>query len=130
MYRRNSVFIAATGQNVGKTTLCLGIISGLKKRYSSVGFIKPVGQQHVQIDASTKVDKDVVLFKEYFNLNASWSDMSPVIIPAGFTRDFLDKRITEVGLQKKNSSLVPEHLHPKRLYRCRGNGSCGCRYNH
>lgn len=101
MYRKNSIFIAATGQNVGKTTLCLGIISGLKKRYSSVGFIKPVGQQHVKIDEKTKVDKDVVLFKEHFNLQASWSDMSPVIIPSGFTRDFLDEKVTEEALQKK-----------------------------
>lgn len=101
MYRKNSIFIAATGQNVGKTTLCLGIISGLKKRYPSVGFIKPVGQQHVKIDDTTKVDKDVVLFKEHFHLTASWSDMSPVIIPAGFTRDFLDERITESALQTK-----------------------------
>ena len=95
MTAKNAIFIAATGQNVGKTTLCLGIIAALKKRYSSVGFIKPVGQRHVKIDGNTNVDKDVVLFKENFNLSANWSDMSPVIIPSGFTRSFLDKEITE-----------------------------------
>lgn len=95
---KKAIFIAATGQNVGKTTLCLGIIAGLQKRFSSVGFIKPVGQQHVRVDDETNVDKDVVLFKNHFNLPASWSDMSPVIIPAGFTRDFLDGKFSESAM--------------------------------
>jgi len=101
MNKKNSIFIAATGQNVGKSTLCLGLIAGLKKRYPSVGFIKPVGQQHVRISDDIIVDKDVVLFKEYFNLSADWSDMSPVIMPAGFTRDYLDGKVKESALEDK-----------------------------
>lgn len=100
MSKRTAVFIAATGQNVGKTTLCLGMIAALKKRFSSVGFIKPVGQRHVKIDGKYNVDKDAVLFKEHFNLSASLSDMSPVIIPAGFTRSYLEKEVTEHELMK------------------------------
>lgn len=96
-----SLFIAATGQNVGKTTLCLGIFAALQKRYSAVGFIKPVGQQHVKVDASTNVDKDVVLFKQRFNLPAPWVDMSPVIIPAGFTREYLDGTLSETHMLEK-----------------------------
>lgn len=98
MSQPNAIFIAATGQNVGKTTLCLGIIAALRNRFSSVGFIKPVGQRHVKIDGQTNVDKDTVLFKEYFQLSASWADMSPVIIPSGFTRAYLDEETTEVQL--------------------------------
>lgn len=98
---KNAIFIGATGQNVGKTTLCLGIIAALKKRFESVGFIKPVGQQHVKVSDGSKVDKDVVLFKEHFYLPEKWSDMSPVIIPSGFTRDFLDGRITQEEMQNK-----------------------------
>jgi dethiobiotin synthetase len=90
---RRAIFISATGQNVGKTTLCLGLIAALQKRFNSIGFIKPVGQQHVKVDAGVNVDKDVVLFKKHFALDSSWSDMSPVIIPSGFTRDYLDGAI-------------------------------------
>ena len=90
---RKGLFIAATGQNVGKTTLCLGIIAGLQKYYPKLGFIKPVGQQHVKVNGDLLVDKDVVLFKEYFKLPASYADMSPVIFPAGFTRDVIDGKI-------------------------------------
>jgi phosphate acetyltransferase len=99
--KTNAIFIAATGQNVGKTTTCLGLISGLKKRYEKVGFIKPVGQQHVTVGECTLVDKDAELFKNHFQLSSSWKDISPVIIPGGFTRDFLDAKITEKEMIQK-----------------------------
>lgn len=98
---KNSIFIAATGQNVGKTTVCLGIIAALVKRYEKVGFIKPVGQRHVKVKENLNVDKDAVLFKEHFHLQDDWEDMSPVIIPAGFTRSFLDNEVTEDYLMQK-----------------------------
>lgn len=84
-----AIFIGATGQNIGKTTLSLGILSGLKKRYKSVGFIKPVGQLHEEVDG-VAVDKDVVLFKKQFGLKTDWKTMSPVLIPQGFTKHYLD----------------------------------------
>jgi phosphate acetyltransferase len=48
--KKKAIFVAATGQNVGKTTTCLGIISGLKKKYDLVGFMKPVGQEHIETE--------------------------------------------------------------------------------
>ncbi len=98
---KKAIFIAATGQNVGKTTLCLGIMAALQNRLSNVGFIKPVGQQHVRIHDGLNVDKDVVLFKDYFHLKANYEDMSPVILPSGFTRDYLDGKINQAGLENK-----------------------------
>lgn len=85
--------MAATGQNVGKTTICLGLISGLKKRFPRLGFMKPVGQRHEKTGEGLLVDKDVILFKEYFHLGASYPLMSPILIPAGFTRDYLDGKM-------------------------------------
>jgi BioD-like phosphotransacetylase family protein len=98
---KKAVFIAATGQDVGKTTICLGIIAALRKRYSRVGFIKPVGQVHIKIDKDTMVDKDAVLFKEYFKLPTVYKDMSPVILPKDFTRRYLDGEIGHDELRKK-----------------------------
>ncbi len=94
------IFIGATGQNVGKTTLCLGIFAGLRKRFGSVGFIKPVGQQHVEVEEGIKVDKDVDLIRRQFSLDSSWRDMSPVLIPRGFTRRFLDGETNSEALLK------------------------------
>ncbi len=96
-----AIFIAATGQNVGKTTICLGVISGLRKRFSRVGFIKPVGQQHRETEDGEKVDKDAILFKEHFGLDASYSDISPVIIPAGFTRRYLSGDVDHTSLKNR-----------------------------
>ena len=98
---KKGIFIAATGQNVGKTTICLGMIAMLKKRYPKLGFMKPVGQQHLKVNDCLLVDKDVVLFKETFNLPAKYSHMSPVIFPRGFTRDFLDGKIATADLEKR-----------------------------
>jgi len=91
----NAIFIAATGQHVGKTTVCLGVIAALKKRFSSVGFIKPVGQQHLKSECGINVDKDAYLFKKHFHMDSAWKDMSPVIIPSGFTRSYLDGEVSE-----------------------------------
>ncbi len=98
---KKAIFIAATGQNVGKTTLCLGMMAALRKRFPQVGFIKPVGQQHVRVQENLNVDKDVLLFKNYFKLESAYSDMSPVILPSGFTRDFLDNKIDQWHLEQQ-----------------------------
>ena len=41
------IFIAATMQNDGKTTVSLGLIAALKKRFERIGFIKPIGQRYL-----------------------------------------------------------------------------------
>lgn len=99
--KSKGLFVAATGQNVGKTTLCLGMIARLRKLYPRLGFIKPVGQQHVKVNGDLLVDKDVVLFKEYFHLTADYADMSPVIFPKGFTRNFIDGKVSRDDLVEK-----------------------------
>lgn len=106
----NAIFIGATGQHVGKSTTCLGIISGLQKRYDTVGFIKPIGQQHVKVPGGPAVDKDVVLFREHFHLGAEYGDMSPVIVPPGFTRDYLDGKICNSNL-RDDITTAYDHIH-------------------
>ena len=66
-----------------------------------MGFIKPIGQEHVEIETGVHVDKDVVLFKDHFNLKQTEAAMSPVLFPRGFTRDFLDGKVKEKDLQSK-----------------------------
>ncbi|MCX6989507.1 MAG: AAA family ATPase [Chlamydiae bacterium] len=94
-------FVASTGQNVGKTTTSLGLIAGLLKRKIHAGFMKPVGQEHVKLSSGEFVDKDVILFKEHFKLKDSYEHMSPVLIPSGFTKDFLDQKIHTQDLKNK-----------------------------
>jgi dethiobiotin synthetase len=100
MRKQRPIFVAATRQHVGKTTTSLAIMSGLKKRYDRVGFLKPVGQQHVPVisqnrNEEIRVDKDCVLVREHFQLkHIDYEDMSPVIIPQGYTKKFVDGEIS------------------------------------
>ncbi|MBS0620392.1 MAG: AAA family ATPase [Verrucomicrobia bacterium] len=95
------IFVASTGQHVGKTTTCLGLLSGLQKRLGTIGYMKPVGQEQALTAEGLYVDKDVILFKEHFHLNSSYEAMSPVLIPSGFTRDYLDGKIEKNALLEK-----------------------------
>mmetsp|Transcript_24336 Transcript_24336/g.24942 ORF Transcript_24336/g.24942 Transcript_24336/m.24942 type:complete len:219 (-) Transcript_24336:509-1165(-) len=101
-----SVFIAATGQHVGKTTTCLGILTGMRKHFPNlkVNYMKPVGQKHLTING-IKVDKDVVLFQNWFKFNISPDLMSPVVIPSGYTREYIDGKHNRIEqLNKIHSS--------------------------
>lgn len=92
------MFVASTGQHIGKTTTCLALVAGAENVIGkgNVGYMKPVGQRHVVVDGGLKVDKDVVLFKHHFDLKkCGYKSMSPVVIPAGYTKDFIDGKISE-----------------------------------
>ncbi|TVR72468.1 MAG: cobyrinic acid a,c-diamide synthase [Spirochaetaceae bacterium] len=95
------LFIASTGQHIGKTTTSLGLFSGLLKRASRTAFIKPVGQEHVDVGAGVRVDKDSILFRLQFDLQDSWEAMSPVLFPRGFTRDYIDGTVETGSLEQK-----------------------------
>ncbi len=89
--RTKRVFIAATRQNVGKTTVSLGLIANLKGRFKKIGFIKPVGQRYIE-DQGYKIDEDSVLMDRIFKFKFPLHDMSPVAVERGYTEKFLDGR--------------------------------------
>jgi len=88
------IFVAATMQNDGKTTVSLGLIAALKKRFERIGFIKPIGQRYL-MEQGYKVDEDSVLIEEVFGIKCNIKDMSPVAIDKGFTERFIDKGADE-----------------------------------
>ncbi len=82
------VFVAATGQDQGKTTVSLGLMAAFNKTHPPVGFIKPVGQRYVEIEG-IRVDEDVALMDSMFPSRVELSDMSPVTVGRSFTRDYI-----------------------------------------
>lgn len=88
------LYLAATGQNRGKTTTSLGLLAGIRDRGLEVGFIKPVGQRYLVVDG-TRADEDAVLMSEVFGLPDALNDMSPVTLPRHFTTDYIMGRITD-----------------------------------
>jgi dethiobiotin synthetase len=124
------IFVAATRQHVGKTTTSLALCSGLQKRYGKVGFLKPVGQQHVEVKSENRngmirVDKDICLVKEHFHLDhIDYEHMSPVIIPQGYTKKYVDG---EVSLKQQVEDVLNAMDHVSAasdVVLCEGTGHC------
>lgn len=88
------IYLAATGQNRGKTTVALGVLDGFRRRGLDAAFIKPVGQRYV-IEDGVPADEDAVLMKSVFELDEPLSLMSPVHIPRGFTRAYIEGEVVD-----------------------------------
>jgi uncharacterized protein len=92
--RVRHVYLAATGQNRGKTTVSLGVLDGFRRRGLTTGFLKPVGQRTI-IEDGVPADEDAVLMKQVFDLPEPLRQMSPVHIPRGFTQSYIDGDVVE-----------------------------------
>jgi BioD-like phosphotransacetylase family protein len=86
---KKSVYIAATSQHVGKTTMTLGLLAALKNRGIDVGYCKPLGQQYLTVKEK-RVDKDAVLFASAMPFDLEPDIHSPVILGPGDTAAYLD----------------------------------------
>ncbi len=101
------VFVAATRQNDGKTMTSLGLFNAICKRFNSVSYMKPVGQQYVEV-GDKKVDKDAFLFQKVYDLSDDFSYMSPIAVPKGFTQDYIDKPNHDANIAQLHSAY--DHL--------------------
>jgi len=84
------IFIAATKQNDGKTTVSLGIIKNLQQKFGKVGFIKPIGQRYLE-EEGLKIDEDSILIEEVCGIKCGLKDMSPIAVEKGFTEKYITK---------------------------------------
>jgi len=82
---KKSIYVAATGQHVGKTTSTLGLTAALSSlNLQGVGYCKPVGQEVKDFENLT-VDKDAFLFSRIMDFELSQKFHSPVILGSGAT---------------------------------------------
>jgi BioD-like phosphotransacetylase family protein len=117
------VFLAATGQNRGKTTTSLGLTAAIAARGLRNGFIKPVGQRYLVVDG-TRADEDAVLMKAVFDLPDALDDMSPVTLPRHFTTDYILGRVKE-NLQQAVIEAAARVSDGKDLLLIEGTGHAG-----
>jgi len=82
------IFIAATSQNDGKTTVSLGLISIFQESFKKVAFIKPIGQRYLEEDG-LKIDEDSILIEEVCGIKCGLKDMSPIAVEKGFTEKYI-----------------------------------------
>jgi BioD-like phosphotransacetylase family protein len=83
------LFIAATGQNCGKTTISLSLIHLARQHFKRVGYIKPLGPKCQEFNGVV-VDKDAALMASVFGLEDQIGLMSPLVLGKGSTKKFLD----------------------------------------
>src|SRR6516165_6039281 len=117
------VFIAATRQNDGKTTVSLGLIAALQQHFPRVGYIKPVGQRFVAIDEQ-KIDEDTVLMDAVYQMNCPLVDMSPIAVEPDFTRKYLLAANNE-ALVRKIQNAFDRVSWEKDFVLCEGSGHAG-----
>ena len=89
------LYLAATGQNRGKTTLSLGLLDLFLGEGLRTGFMKPVGQRTIVDESGVPADEDAVLMKAVFDLRDPMAAMSPVHIPRGFTKAYIAGEVVE-----------------------------------
>ena len=117
------VFIAATRQNDGKTTVSLGLIAALQQSFPRVGYIKPVGQRFVEIEEQ-KIDEDTVLMDAVYRMNCPLLDMSPIAVEPDFTRKYLQAANND-ALVKKIQTAFDRVAWEKDFVLCEGSGHAG-----
>jgi BioD-like phosphotransacetylase family protein len=112
------IFIGATGQHCGKTTISLSLMHLARKKYPRVGFIKPIGPKCIEYKGLT-MDMDAAMVAGVYGLDGDTRLMSPMTLTPGLTRRFLDGEISPdypreailnavEQLEKKNDFLIIE----------------------
>ena len=93
--------ICGVKQHTGKTSVSMALFDNVRKLLSpaSVGYMKPVGQEWVEVPGGNdgkellRVDKDAALAYQFFGLSDPIRCVSPVVIGRGDTKAFLDGKM-------------------------------------
>ena len=119
-----NIFLSSIRQNIGKTTVSLGLHSMLKERNLNTAFMKPVGQRFVNV-GNLQVDKDSYLLGEVFHCCKSiFKDMSPVTIARGYTEEYIAHPKKE-HLQKSIEQAYAHLIDDKDAIIVEGTGHAG-----
>jgi BioD-like phosphotransacetylase family protein len=102
------VFVAATGQNSGKTTTSLSLMYMARKKYRRVGFIKPFGPKPSVARNGMVADKDAVLMAEVFGLEDDLPLMSPLVLLPGDTQKLLEGELSGAEMERKMFEAIDE----------------------
>ncbi len=101
------IFIAATGQNCGKTTTSLSLLHLAQKKYNRVGFIKPLGPKLTKYQGRD-IDMDAALMAQVYELDDDLDYMSPVVIHSYTTRKVLEGNVAPEQFMEQICVAVAE----------------------
>ncbi len=124
------LYVTGFRQHAGKTVTSLGILSLLRKRFEpeELGYIKPVGQEFVQLEDGKLVDKDARIIEKFSRIpDLDMGSVSPVLVGAGFTKEFLESK-DQKAETKKLKQLISDAikvLKRKKIIVAEGTGHPG-----
>jgi uncharacterized protein len=101
------IFIAASGQNIGKTTISVSLLHLAHRKYGRVGFMKPLGPKPTTLRGQA-VDKDAALIAQVFGLTKDLRHMSPVVVYPETSRQAIDGEICFSDLSDRILSAYAE----------------------
>ncbi len=102
-----NIFLSSIHQDAGKTTFSLGLYKAFRERRLKTAFLKPIGQEVVNIGGSN-IDKDSYLIGEVFHTGKRFKEMSPVTIGRGYTEKYIlnpHKKKLQNAIEKAFKSL-------------------------
>jgi BioD-like phosphotransacetylase family protein len=118
------LYLAATGQNRGKTTASLGLLDLFLGEGLRTGFMKPVGQRTIIDETGVPADEDAVLVKAVYDLQDPMTAMSPVHIPRGFTKAYIAGEVVE-DLGARIAAAHATFVDEKEVLLIEGTGHAG-----
>ncbi len=117
------IFIAATEQDTGKTTVSLGLYKALQQRFQQIGYIKPVGQRFTEVDGH-RIDDDSILIQSIFDTRIPIEHMSPIAVEPDFTRRYINNSNHE-SLVKRIQNSFDRSAWEKEFTIVEGSGHAG-----
>ena len=101
----HKIYISATDQNAGKTTISIALLYLARKAGLRIAFIKPVGPKPVDY-AGGQIDKDALTVAQVFGLEAQLALMCPVVVTPGMTQRAIRGEIPVAALEEAILSAV------------------------
>ena len=92
------IYISATDQNAGKTTISIALLHLARNAGMRIAFIKPVGPKPVDYDGG-KIDKDALTVAQVFALEEQLELMCPVVVTPGMTQRAIRGEIPVAALE-------------------------------
>ncbi len=87
------LYVASTETFVGKSAVCLALLSHLRKEGFKVGYMKPVSVSAMHT-ADTTTDEDAALIKQKLGLDEPVEKLAPVLITPRVVEEILDGQTT------------------------------------
>ncbi len=124
------IYITGFRQHAGKTVACLGLLHLLRQQYKpeDLGYVKPVGQELVEVSDGLKVDKDALIIRQFADIaDLDMRYVSPVRLGSGFTRKYITSpdRVSETEKLKEKIKEALYHYRDKKIIIAEGTGHPG-----